>query len=166
MAIINYAYYKSPIGIAKVTADENFITELVFIEENEAVVNNENIGQSLPLQQCLHQLDEFFNGKRKHFAIPVKQAGTAFQQKVWNELINIPFGKTVSYLQLSKQIGDTKAIRAVAASNGKNKISIIVPCHRVVGSNQSLVGYAWGNWRKQWLLEHEAKWENGVRTLF
>ncbi len=166
MAIVNTAYYKSPIGIVKITADENFVTELVFTEEETAVSSDNNAIHSLPLQQCGQQLDEFFNGKRKHFTIPVKQAGTAFQQKVWNELTVIPFGKTVSYLQLSKQLGDAKAIRAVAASNGKNKVSIIVPCHRVVGSNQSLVGYAWGNWRKQWLLEHEAKWANGVRTLF
>ncbi len=153
-------------AIVKITANENFITELIFTEENEALLNNDNIIQSLPLQQCRQQLDEFFNGKRKHFTLPVKQAGTAFQQKVWSGLASIPFGKTVSYLQLSKQLGDAKAIRAVAASNGKNKLGIIVPCHRVVGSNQSLVGYAWGAWRKQWLLEHEAKLANGVRTLF
>jgi methylated-DNA-[protein]-cysteine S-methyltransferase len=114
----------------------------------------------------VQQLQEFFNGERKEFTIPANQAGTAFQQRVWKELTSIPFGKTISYLTLSKRLGDANAIRAVAASNGKNKISIIVPCHRVVGSNQSLVGYAWGNHRKKWLLQHEAKWANGVQTLF
>ncbi len=165
MTNIYNAYYKSPLGIVKITSDEQFVTELCFTEENTAIVNN-NATHPLPLTQCLQQLHEFFEGKRNHFTIPVKQAGTAFQQKVWNELVTIPFGKTVSYLQLSKQLGNAKAIRAVAASNGKNKISILVPCHRVVGSDQSLVGYAWGNWRKQWLLQHEAKCANGVLTLF
>lgn len=166
MATAHTAYYKSTIGTVKIMADEQFITELIFIEDDTTVLNTDDAASSSPLQLCLQQLDEFFKGKRKHFSIPVKQAGTAFQQKVWNELTAIPFGKTVSYLQLSKQLGNAKAIRAVAASNGKNKVSIIVPCHRVVGSNQSLVGYAWGNWRKQWLLQHEAKWANGVQTLF
>ncbi|MDQ2752695.1 MAG: methylated-DNA--[protein]-cysteine S-methyltransferase, partial [Bacteroidota bacterium] len=132
MAIIESAYYKSPIGIVKITTDEYFVTGLVFTDEETTGLTNCNIIPSLPLQQCRQQLDEFFNGERKHFTIPLKQPGTAFQQRVWDELANIPFGKTVSYLQLSKQLGDAKAIRAVAASNGKNKISILVPCHRVV----------------------------------
>lgn len=164
--MIHIAYYNSPIGIVKITADEHFITELVFTEENKTDISGGNAIISPVLQQCLQQLDEFFAGTRKEFTMPVKQAGTAFQQRVWKELATIPFGKTVSYLHLSKQLGDVKAVRAVASGNGKNKISIIVPCHRVVGSDQSLTGYAWGNHRKQWLLQHEAKWANGVQTLF
>lgn len=163
MKMIHTALYKSPIGIVKITADDDFVTGLVFTEEE-----SEEISIELPdvLRQCLQQLDEFFKGERREFTVPVNQTGTAFQQKVWEELASIPFGKTVSYLNLSKRLGDVKAIRAVASSNGKNKISILVPCHRVVGSDQSLVGYAWGNHRKQWLLEHEAKFANGVQTLF
>lgn len=118
------------------------------------------------LTQCVEELIEYFNGNRLQFDIPVNQSGTAFQTNVWNELLTIGFGKTISYMQLAKQLGDPKCIRAAASSNGKNNIAIIVPCHRVIGSNQTLVGYAGGLWRKQWLLEHENKIANGVRTLF
>ena len=164
MNAVYTACYKSPIGIVKITADEHSVTELIFTDDKEAI----NKADELPdvLKQCLLQIDEFFSGERKEFAIPVNQTGTAFQQRVWSELVSIPYGKTVSYLALSKRLGDAKAIRAVAASNGRNKISIIIPCHRVIGSDRSLVGYAWGNHRKQWLLEHEAKIANGVQTLF
>ena len=116
--------------------------------------------------QAVEQLIEYFNGKRLTFDLPISQQGTQFQERVWNELLNIRFGKTISYLQLAKQIGDVKAIRAIAATNGKNNIAIIVPCHRVIGSNGTLVGYAGDLWRKQWLLKHEAKNCNGVQTLF
>ena len=116
------------------------------------------------LQQCIQQLDEYFSGQRKAFDLPLKQPGTDFQQKVWSLLLKIQYGKTVSYNDLSKQYGDVKAIRAVASANGKNDLAIIVPCHRVIGSNQSLTGYAGGLWRKKWLLEHEAKHHSGVNT--
>jgi methylated-DNA-[protein]-cysteine S-methyltransferase len=118
------------------------------------------------VQQCQAQLNEYFSGERQTFDLPLQQTGTAFQQKVWELLLQIPFGKTVSYQTLSKQYGDAKAIRAVAAANGKNNLAIIVPCHRVIGSNQSLTGYAGGLWRKKWLLEHEAKQHSGVQVLF
>ena len=98
--------------------------------------------------------------------MPVYQDGTDFQQIVWNELLGIPYGKTISYQTLSKKIGDVKAIRAVGATNGKNKIAVIVPCHRVIGSHGDLTGYAAGLWRKKWLLEHELKIAHGVQTLF
>lgn len=118
------------------------------------------------IQQCIDQLNEYFEGSRKIFDIPLQQEGTPFQQKVWAQLLNIGYGKTISYLTLSKQIGDTKAIRAVGTTNGKNQIAIIVPCHRVIGSDGSLTGYAGELWRKKWLLEHEGKFANGVQTLF
>ncbi len=164
MNTVYTARYKSPIGMVKITADEHSVTELVFTDDEEAPSETDELPDILA--QCLLQLDEFFRGERKEFTIPVNQSGTAFQQKVWNGLASVPYGKTVSYLALSKRLGDAKAIRAVASGNGKNKVSIIVPCHRVVGSDQSLVGYAWGNHRKQWLLQHEAKHANGVQTLF
>ena len=94
------------------------------------------------------------------------QVGTEFQQSVWNELARIPYGRTISYHELSKRIGNTKAIRAVGSANGNNNICIIVPCHRVIGSNGDLVGYGGDLWRKKWLLEHEGKTVNGVQTLF
>ena len=118
------------------------------------------------LRECALQLDQYFSGERKIFSLDTAQSGTVFQQGVWKELMNIPFGKTISYFELSKRLKNTKAIRAVGASNGNNRIAIIVPCHRVIGSNGDLVGYAGDLWRKQWLLEHEAKLENGVQLLF
>ena len=166
MTITYTACYKSPIGYISITSDDQYITELTFTDEDKTDLLAKDSEKLIILEQCLKQLDEFFKGERKEFTIAVNQNGTAFQQRVWKEVATLPFGKTVSYLALSKQLGDAKAIRAVAAGNGKNKVGILVPCHRVIGSNQSLVGYAWGTWRKQWLLQHEARYANGVQTLF
>lgn len=118
------------------------------------------------LINCVEQLIQYFNGQRRIFELPLNQAGTPFQQEVWNLLVTIPFGKTISYLDLARKTGDSKATRAVANANGRNNIAIIVPCHRVIGSNKDLVGYAGGLWRKKWLLEHEMKVAYGVQTLF
>ncbi len=111
-------------------------------------------------------MNEYFSGKRKTFELPLTQYGTEFQKRVWNELLQIPYGKIISYNGLSKSIGNVKAIRAVGACNGSNKVSIVVPCHRVIGSNGALTGYGGDLWRKKWLLEHEAKYEYGVQELF
>jgi methylated-DNA-[protein]-cysteine S-methyltransferase len=102
-----------------------------------------------------YKLQEYFEGKRTHFSFPLHFIGTDFQQKVWDELSKIPFGTTYSYLDLAKKVGDIKAVRAVAAANAKNPLWIVIPCHRVIGSDGSLTGYAGGLWRKKWLLEHE-----------
>ncbi len=118
------------------------------------------------LKTCVEEIEAFFEGRLLQFSVPVAQTGSDFQQGVWAELLKIPFGETISYLELSKRIGDVKAIRAVGTTNGKNQIAIIVPCHRVIGSNGTLTGYAGGLWRKQWLLEHEMKIKHGVRMLF
>lgn len=107
------------------------------------------------MQEAVTQLNDYFLGKRKDFTFKLNPKGTEFQQKVWQELLQIPYGKTMSYMDLSKKLGDVKAIRAVASANGKNPIWIVVPCHRVIGSDGSLTGYAGGLWRKKWLLEHE-----------
>lgn len=104
---------------------------------------------------AVEQLKAYFSGKLRSFDIQTDLEGTSFQQKVWKELRNIPFGKTISYLELSKRLGDVKAIRAVASANGRNPLWIIIPCHRVIGSDGSLTGYAGGLYRKKWLLEHE-----------
>lgn len=117
-------------------------------------------------RECEKQLKAYFAGQRRSFDFPMEQPGTDFQQRVWNALLRIPFGKTIRYLNLSIQLGDAKAIRAVGTANGKNNLAIVVPCHRVIGSNGKLVGYAGGLARMQWLLEHEARWAHGVQTMF
>lgn len=160
-----YTYYQSPIGLIKIAGTDNYIAELNFIDKPEQMKHGEP-GISEVMHQCTEQLIEFFSGKRKMFDIPVYQPGTFFQQKVWGELLQIPYGKTISYFELSRLTGDEKAIRAVAATNGKNKIIIIVPCHRVIGSDKSLIGYSGGIWRKKWLLQHEFKISHGIQTLF
>ncbi|MCT4698510.1 methylated-DNA--[protein]-cysteine S-methyltransferase [Tenacibaculum haliotis] len=145
-------YYKTPIGTAKIVGDANGIQTISVI--NDAIETSAKI--PLCLQDCVTQLNEYFNGNRKIFDLKLNPQGTEFQQKVWNELLNIPFNKSSTYLKQTKQIGDPKAIRAVASANGKNPIWIIIPCHRVIGSDGSLTGYAGGIWRKKWLLEHES----------
>lgn len=138
------------------------------MREEEIALSDMKPSLVLPevINDCAEQLIEYFQGKRRNFTVPVYQDGTDFQQIVWNELLGIPYGKTISYQTLSKKIGDVKAIRAVGATNGKNKIAVIVPCHRVIGSHGDLTGYAAGLWRKKWLLEHELKIAHGVQTLF
>ena len=118
------------------------------------------------IKNCITQLQEYFSGNRKSFNIPLSFKGTPFQNEVWNELLNIPYGKHISYMDLSKRIENIRAIRAVGTANGSNKICIIVPCHRVIGSNGDMVGYGGDLWRKKWLLDHEAKFAHGVQELF
>ncbi len=160
-----FTYYQSPVGLLKIGGTDNYIAELMFIDNKEQMSYGEP-GISEVMHQCTEELIEFFNGKRRSFDIPVHQDGTAFQQRVWGELLNIPFGKTISYLDMAKRLGDEKVIRAAASTNGKNKIAIIVPCHRVIGSDKSLTGYSGGLWRKKWLLQHEFRIMHGVQTLF
>ena len=160
-------YYHSPIGVIRVSGTDQFISEVHFMDEtNEPIPPNSGEALSPLVIQCVEELIQYFHGNRRQFEVPINQQGTGFQTKVWNELISIDFGKTISYLELSRRLGDTKAIRAAAAANGKNNVAIIVPCHRVIGSNRSLVGYGGGLWRKKWLLQHEAKQAHGVQTLF
>jgi methylated-DNA-[protein]-cysteine S-methyltransferase len=143
-------YIKTPLGIAAITGDVHGVSEITVLEEGE-------VSAQIPdfLQEAVQQLQEYFDAKRKHFTFKLNPKGTDFQQKVWNALLDIPFGKTRTYLEQSKFLGDPKAIRAVASANGKNPLWIVVPCHRVIGSDGSLTGYAGGLWRKKWLLEHE-----------
>lgn len=109
------------------------------------------------LKECVRQLDEYFRGERRVFTIRLMPEGTDFHQKVWREVRRIPFGKTASYKEVAASIGKEKAVRAVGNANRLNKISIIIPCHRVIGSNGELVGYGGGLWRKEWLLAHEQR---------
>ncbi len=144
------AFINTPLGTAKIKGDENGVSVISILQEGE-------ITKKIPLelQEAVKQLGEYFNGTRNEFTFSLNPKGTDFQKKVWQELLQIPYGKTTSYLELSKKLGDVKAIRAVASANGKNPLWIVVPCHRVIGSDGSLTGYAGGLWRKQWLLEHE-----------
>ena len=147
------AYYRTPVGIAKITEDDDYISGITIHDDEDMVIDEP---QSDLLQQTIIQLDEYFAGERKIFDLPIKQSGTDFQQQVWQQLMSIDYGSTVSYAQLSNQMKNPLAIRAIASANGKNSLWIVVPCHRVIGSDGSLTGYAGGLWRKQWLLEHEA----------
>ena len=115
------------------------------------------LSESIPVlfTDAVTQLQEYFEGKRTDFHFNMNPDGTDFQKRVWKELLKIPFGKTASYQEVTNKLGDPKAIRAVANANGKNPLWIVVPCHRVIGSDGSLTGYAGGLWRKKWLLEHE-----------
>ncbi len=145
------AYIQTPIGTAKIVGDNAGIQQIKVLEETS--LQEGDIPEELT--RCAEQLQEYFKGNRDHFDFLMNPKGTDFQKKVWNALLNIPFGKTTSYLELSKELGDVKAIRAVASANGKNPLWIVIPCHRVIGSDGSLTGYAGGLWRKKWLLEHE-----------
>jgi len=149
----------TPLGIAQITGDANGITQISVIDEGD-------VSSEIPsgLQNAVTELNDYFQGKRTHFDFKLNPKGTEFQQKVWQALLEIPYGKTCSYMDLSKKIGDVKAIRAVASANGKNPLWIVVPCHRVIGTDGSLTGYAGGLWRKKWLLEHESP--SGQQTLF
>jgi methylated-DNA-[protein]-cysteine S-methyltransferase len=146
-------YINSPLGIAKIIGDENGIS-LISVSD----VGTNEVSQTIPevLQEAVSQLSEYFEGKRTNFDLKLNPKGTEFQQKVWKALQEIPYGKTVSYMDQTKKLGDIKAIRAVASANGKNPLWIVIPCHRVIGTNGSLTGYAGEIWRKKWLLEHES----------
>ena len=143
-------FINTPLGTTKIKGDEKGIAVISINEEGE-------ITKQIPLElkEAVFQLKEYFEGKRTHFNFELNPKGTDFQKKVWKALLEIPYGKTTSYLELSKKLGDAKAMRAVAAANGKNPLWVVVPCHRVIGSDGSLTGYAGGLWRKKWLLDHE-----------
>ena len=147
-------YLKTPLGIAKITGDNEGVAEIKIEDQNIEFRENEDLPDTI--LQAKSQLREYFEKKRKNFDFKMNPQGTQFHQKVWKALLEIPFGKTSSYLELSKKLGDPKAIRAVASANGKNPLWIVVPCHRVIGSDGSLTGYAGGLNRKKWLLELES----------
>lgn len=146
------AYIKTPLGITKLMGDAIGLSSITVLNSEEPLT------PIIPevLEDAVYQLNEYFEGKRNSFDLTLNPTGTDFQQQVWKHLLDIPYGKTVSYLELSKTIGDVKAIRAVAGANGKNPLWIVVPCHRVIGSDGSLTGYAGGLSRKKWLLDHES----------
>lgn len=146
-----YGYYNSPIGILEIICSEDSILSVMFVEQEKPVMNK---GNEI-LEKTIAQLNEYFNGSRRTFDLKVSLNGTDFQKNVWNELLNISYGETLSYKNLAIRVGNEKSVRAVGSANGRNKIWIIIPCHRVIGTNGSLTGYAGGIDRKQWLLNHE-----------
>jgi methylated-DNA-[protein]-cysteine S-methyltransferase len=147
--------YHSPIGVIEIIGSEECIRSIMFVDRDSAMEHQPDIPKFL--RDCYDQLDEYFKGERQIFTFPYEQKGTLFQQTVWKELIKVPFAETASYRNIACSLQNEKAIRAVGNANGKNKLSIVIPCHRIIGSNGSLTGYAGGLWRKEWLLNHERK---------
>ncbi len=151
-SILQMANYKSPIGVIEIRGTSQGITSIDFNEEGET-------SKKIPdcLVDCYNQLNEYFNGQRKDFFLKLIINATDFQMQVYEKLREIPYGRTASYKDIAIAINNEKAVRAVGGANNKNKHAIVVPCHRIIGHNGSLVGYGSGLWRKEWLLEHEQK---------
>ena len=150
MESLKRTFLKSPLGFLEITGSEKGIRNISFLNLRVKVGRTPAC-----LKTCSIQLKEYFNGERKSFTVDLDLEGTPFQLKVWHELMNIPYGKTISYLELARRIGEPSALRAVGGANGSNPVSIIIPCHRVIGHDGKLVGYGGGIKRKKWLLEHE-----------
>ena len=144
-------YFQSPIGMLEICGTDKHICSILFIDHQQ----QETSVQSKILNNCVKQLQEYFRHQRKDFDLPLNPDGSSFQNQVWRILQTIPYGSTASYLDVAQKIGNPKAVRAVGGANGKNPITIIIPCHRVIGANGKLVGYGGGMWRKKWLLQHE-----------
>jgi methylated-DNA-[protein]-cysteine S-methyltransferase len=161
------AYFQSEIGLLEIMGTEAGLVFVGFLEQG-ANTDYRNSTEVLPVvAQCVYQLDEYFQAKRKVFELALAPAGTDFQKRVWAQLLKIPYGQTISYMDIARALGNEKAIRAVGVANGANPIAIIVPCHRVIGSGGKLTGYGGGLWRKEWLLNHERKFSNrGQLPLF
>ncbi|MBA4144674.1 MAG: cysteine methyltransferase [Cytophaga sp.] len=144
------AYYSSPVGDLLIESEEERIVTLNFLKDTR-----QEEARTPVIDQCIQELDEYFLKGRKFFTFEMDLRGTAFQKKVWSELLTIPYGKTISYEELAIRVGNIKSIRAVGLANGQNPIAIVVPCHRVIGKNGDLVGYGGGMDNKVWLLQHE-----------
>ena len=142
------AYYESEVGLLEITANQEGITSVIFVDERQEENKNEMI------EQCINELDEYFKGKEKSLRSRCLRREQHFKN-VWDALYTIPYGVSASYLDVAEKVGNTKAVRAIGGANSRNPISIIVPCHRVIGKSGKLVGYAGGLWRKEWLLKHE-----------
>lgn len=144
-------HFLSPIGTLEISGDKEGISQVLFLDEKPFILQSDPV-----LDECVKQLGEYFENKRTEFDLQLNPSGTDFQKIVWEELHSISHGRTISYMDLAKRLGDPKVIRAAGTANGKNPIAIIIPCHRVIGTDGSLTGYAGGLKRKQWLLEHES----------
>jgi methylated-DNA-[protein]-cysteine S-methyltransferase len=149
--------FRSPVGLLAISTSADQLLSILFIESGSKKITAPIPTNNNPaiMQQTINQLEEYFSGKRKTFDLPFELAGTSFQKKVWNELTKIPYATTITYAQQAEQMNNRLAIRAIATANGQNKINIVIPCHRVIGSNGSLTGYGGGLAAKKWLLLHE-----------
>jgi O-6-methylguanine DNA methyltransferase len=145
-----HIYYRSPLGLIEIIADQQAILGSNFVDGKRLDEDATPL-----LERACQQFQEYFAGEREVFDLPLSFEGTPFQRSVWQEVLAIPYGRTVSYSQVAVAIGKPKAVRPVGTANGRNPLSIIVPCHRVIGSDGSLSGYGGGLWRKEWLLDHE-----------
>lgn len=154
------AYYSSPVGELIIQSEDEKITIVNFLKAEK---QEEHI--TPVIEQCIRELDEYFYHGRKFFTVELNPYGSAFQHKVWNELMTIPYGTTISYEELAIRVGDIKSIRAVGLANGQNMIAIIIPCHRVIGKNGDLVGYGGGLDNKAWLLQHEGAFKQQLRLF-
>ncbi|WP_410770351.1 methylated-DNA--[protein]-cysteine S-methyltransferase [Fontibacillus sp. BL9] len=148
--------YVSPIGMIEILGTDEAVYSILFCDRETA---ENTIQEDTPraLAECFEQIDEYFKGERLTFSFPYSYEGTDFQRTVWQALTGIPYAQTGSYKDIAVSIGNEKAIRAVGSANGKNKLSIVIPCHRIIGASGQLTGYAGGLWRKEWLLRHEAQ---------
>ncbi|WP_114165052.1 methylated-DNA--[protein]-cysteine S-methyltransferase [Exiguobacterium sp. TNDT2] len=146
--------YVSPIGILEIVGTETAIRSILFVERDEVHFEADETTPDV-LKTCYREIEEYFNGRRQSFTFPYEVQGTVFQQDVWQALVMIPYAETTSYRELAVTLGRDRAVRAVGSANGRNRLSIVFPCHRVIGSNGTLTGYAGGLWRKEWLLRHE-----------
>ena len=149
----------TPLGPVRITSSGSAITSVLFLDEETEPTETPN---DPLLLECIRQLEAYFSGSLTQFDLPLAPAGTAFQQRVWALLQQVSFSRTAAYGELALRLGDAKLTRAVGTANGSNPIAIIIPCHRIIGADGSLTGYAGGLWRKQWLLRHES----GQKELF
>ncbi len=167
--MLYYEFFNSPLGKILLVASDEYLLYLDFLDDDcdlNFEVEEVSILFSTPLDmfansiilQTKDELDKYFKGKLKNFTVPTKTFGTTFQKQAWEELCKIPYGETISYKEQAIRLNNPKAMRAVGGANGKNKIGVIIPCHRVIGANKELTGFASGVWRKKWLLEHEEKY--------
>lgn len=155
-----YDYLDTPLGELEVTSSSDHLLSVLFVKTEKNVLDKQPVLQSSINEETKEQLNAYFKKELTKFKLPINPAGTEFQKTVWSELVKISFGTTISYLALAKKLGDPNSIRAAASANGKNPISIIIPCHRVIGADGKLVGYSGDIWRKQWLLNHESRQES------
>ncbi|MGM1021484.1 MAG: methylated-DNA--[protein]-cysteine S-methyltransferase [Bacillota bacterium] len=151
--------YVSPIGEIEIQGTNEAVYSIMFSDRDVPLTRIKEEGRPQVLEECASQLDEYFKGERHEFTFSYAFEGTDFQQRVWNALVTVGYGETSAYKDIALAIGNEKAIRAVGSANGKNKLSIVIPCHRIIGSNQKLTGYAGGLWRKEWLLQHEKRFQ-------
>ena len=156
-------YIETSLGTIEIAASDTAVGRIHFMKEGEV---QQKSSRNAIASEMAKQLKAYFEGDLQKFEIPFYQDGTPFQQSVWEQLLTIPYGETISYLELAHKINNPKSIRAVGTTNGKNQLAILVPCHRVIGSNGKLTGYASGLWRKRLLLDHEMKVAKKVLTLF